>query len=130
MDADKDDKNGKPPKDGGKEDRKKLERFLSSLCQQGGLSGKPAGDPAAGPALVCRGPCRKAQWRAHLDIPGGILCVSAAPSTSENTHPHRDVTIGITYWDEDNKPGYTDITFCDSEVRWIMESLWHAPIWE
>ncbi|HRY28499.1 MAG TPA: hypothetical protein P5079_00525 [Elusimicrobiota bacterium] len=112
--------------------RKKLDHFLSSLCEEAGMSGKPSGNKTAGGShgLVCRAPCRKADWRAHLDIPAGILCVSAAWSANKQAAKHRDVTIAITFLDDDGKPDYADIVFCDSEIRWLMETLWHAPLWD
>ena len=36
----------------------------------------------------------------------------------------------VTYVNDEGKEDYADLTFCDSEVRWIMEALWHAPIWD
>jgi hypothetical protein len=113
--------------------KKKLDRFLASICEAAGMTGQKPKDkgPAekSRPGLVCRGPCRTAEWRAHLDVPFGILCVSAAWSTNKKADKHRDVTVTITYWDDDGKPDYADMVLCDSEMRWLMEALWHAPIW-
>jgi hypothetical protein len=113
--------------------RKKLDKFLSKLCESAGMGAKPAGKGAetrSAEGLVCRGPCRDALWKSHLDIPSGILCVSAAWSTNAKSDKHKDVTLAVTYLGDDGKPGYEDIVFCDSEVRWLLETLWHAPIWE
>jgi hypothetical protein len=116
--------------------RKNLDRFLSSICEAGGMSGASARgrEEAASMEddhrLVCRGPCVKADWRAHLDIPTGIICVSAAWSHNTKAEKHRDVTLGLTYYDSHGKVRYTDMIFCDSEVRWLMETLWHAPLWD
>lgn len=78
----------------------------------------------------CKGPCVEAEWRAHLDIPEGLICLSAAWSRSRNAQRHRDVTLGVNYLDNRGRPQYEEMTFCDSEIRWIMETLWHAPIWD
>lgn len=80
--------------------------------------------------LSCQGPCAKAEWRGHLDIPGGILCVSASWSRNHHAERHRDVTFGVTCLDERGNPHYSEMSYCDSEVRWLMETLWHAPIWD
>ncbi|MBP9127844.1 MAG: hypothetical protein KBG07_03650 [Elusimicrobia bacterium] len=72
----------------------------------------------------------EAEWRAHLDIPEGLLCLSAAWSRNTRSHRHRDVTIGVNFLDKRGRPRYEEMTFCDSEIRWIMETLWHAPIWD
>lgn len=110
---------------------KKLDSFLSSICEAAGMTGKQTKKSGKkGHGLICRAPCRRAEWRSHLDIPCGILCVSADWSTNKHAGKHRDVTVAITYLDEDGKPDYADIVFCDSEMRWLMETLWHAPIWE
>lgn len=125
------------PKHPPKLTKRKLESFLSSICEAGGMSGKPLMSPDNQEVahshirgLVCQGPCAKAEWRGHLDIPGGILCVSAAWSRNHHTERHRDVTFGVTYMDERGKPQYSEMSYCDSEVRWLMETLWHAPIWD
>ncbi|MBK8871504.1 MAG: hypothetical protein IPN19_10780 [Elusimicrobia bacterium] len=82
------------------------------------------------PRFQCQGPCVEAEWRAHLDIPEGLLCLSAAWSRNTRSHRHRDVTIGVNFLDKRGRPRYEEMTFCDSEIRWIMETLWHAPIWD
>jgi hypothetical protein len=116
--------------------KKKLDRFLSSLCEAAGMTGRPPArrkekeEARSGSGLVCRGPCRRAQWRAHLDIPSGILCVSADWSKNRQAEKHRDVTVAITFEGARGKSDYMDMVFCDSEVRWLMETLWHAPIWD
>lgn len=114
--------------------KKKLDRFLSSICEAAGMTGKaPAKKETPGEKpkrLPCRGDCGGADWRAHLDVPSGVLCVSAAWSSNKKADRHRDVTIAITYKDENGKVNFTDMVFCDSEVRWLVETLWHAPIWE
>jgi hypothetical protein len=131
-------KESKPsPKHLPKLTKRKLETFLASICEAGGMTGNPAqkkGDDKIAHShhrgLTCQGPCAKAEWRGHLDIPGGILCVSAAWSRNHHAERHRDVTIGLTYLDERGKPLYSEMNYCDSEVRWLMETLWHAPIWD
>lgn len=111
--------------------KKKLDSFLASICEAAGMTGKtPKPTPPGKGALVCHGPCGQAQWRAHMDIPSGILCVSADWSKNRAAEKHRDITIAITYLDERGKPQYSEMIFCDSEVRWLMETLWHAPIWD
>jgi hypothetical protein len=130
------------PKDHGKEKRshshipertkKKLDKFLSSLCKAGGMtnSAPPQKRKGADSYFGCQGRCRQGDWRAHMDIPAGILCVSAKRSSDKRAEPHWDVALAITYTDSHGKPGYIDMVFCDSEVRWLMETLWHAPLWE
>jgi hypothetical protein len=121
-----DDKNPKRGKRRPLMTKKSLDRFLSSICEAAGMTGGPlkkkgGADGTAGPA--CQGPCAKAEWRAHLDIPGGLLCVSATWSDNKKAERHRDVTIALTYFDEKGKVQYSDMVFCDSEVRWLMETL-------
>jgi hypothetical protein len=125
------------PKHPPKLTKRKLESFLSSICEAGGMSGKASlpskergGAHSHIRGLTCQGPCAKAEWRGHLDIPEGILCVSASWSRNHQTERHRDVTFGVTYLDERGKPQYSEMSYCDSEVRWLMETLWHAPIWD
>lgn len=127
----------RPPKHPPKLSKKKLETFLASICEAGGMTGKLAKQTeekrhlhSHQQGLTCEGPCAKAEWRGHLDIPGGVLCVSAAWSRNHHTERHRDVTFGLTYLDERGKPQYSEMSYCDSEVRWLMETLWHAPIWD
>jgi len=123
----------KPGKSGPKINKKKLDRFLASICEAAGMTGKkpPKEKPADdAKSIACQAPCGKAEWRSHLDVPFGILCVSAAWSTNKKAHKHRDVTVAITYLNEDGKPDYADMVLCDSEMRWLMEALWHAPIWD
>ena len=119
--------------------KEKLDRFLSSICEAAGMTGKPPREDGARAKgapkdvrgrLSCRGACASAEWRPHLALPAGILCVSASWSTNKRAEKHRDVNVAITYKDEGGKVNYTDMVFCDSEVRWLMETLWHAPIWE
>lgn len=113
--------------------KKKLDSFLASICEAAGMTGKTpksAKKPAGKSGLTCQGPCEKSQWRAHLDIPSGILCVSADWSKNRGAEKHRDVTVAITYLNERGKREYSEMIFCDSEVRWLMETLWHAPIWD
>ncbi len=113
--------------------KKKLDRFLASICEAAGMTShgpRRETAPARHKALVCRGPCEAAEWRAHMDIPSGLLCVSAAWSTNKKADKHRDVTVAITYRDSRGKVQYADMVLCDSEVRWLMETLWHAPIWD
>ncbi len=121
-----------PPKHLPKLTKKKLDHFLASICEAGGMTGKTQKRSSGGKksGLTCQGPCGKAEWRGHLDIPSGILCVSADWSKNRGAEKHRDVTIAITYEDERGKPQYSEMIFCDSEVRWLMETLWHAPIWD
>ena len=113
-----------------KRTKKKLDHFLASICEAAGMTGKTPKKPVSKGGLTCQGPCEKSQWRAHLDIPSGMLCVSADWSKNRGAEKHRDVTIAITYLDERGKKQYSEMIFCDSEVRWLMETLWHAPIWE
>ena len=128
----KDHKPGK--KHGPKINKKKLNSFLSSICEAAGMTGKPPHKKGAKEEsrrrLVCRGPCAKTEWRAHLDIPSGVLCVSADWTHNKHADKHRDVTIAITYINDEGKEDFADIVFCDSEVRWLLETLWHAPIWD
>ena len=133
---DKPENDGQDPKPPSKRfpklNKRKLDRFLSSLCEAAGMTGAPKkkAKDADGPALTCQGPCANADWRAHLDIPAGILCVSAAWSANKHAEKHRDVTITLTYRDEHGKRQHHEMVFCDSEVRWLMETIWHAPIWD
>jgi hypothetical protein len=110
--------------------KKRLEKFLASLCEAKGL-GKPK-PPAGTPSrrMACKCPCSDAEWRAQLDIQDGVICVYSKVTRQEADGPHRDVTLAVTYLDEDGREDYADITFCDGELRWIMEALWHAPIWD
>lgn len=111
--------------------KKKLDHFLASICEAAGMTGETPKKPLSKGGLACKGPCEKSQWRAHLDIPSGMLCVSADWSKNRGAEKHRDVTIAITYLDERGETQeYCEMIFCDSEVRWLMETLWHAPIWE
>lgn len=131
---DKDDQEpNRPPKHLPKMNKRKLDRFLASICEAAGMTGgtheHKAPEREDG-AMKCQGPCAKADWRAHLDIPAGILCVSAAWSTNKHAEKHRDVTVSLTYRDPDGKTQHNEMIFCDSEVRWLMETIWHAPIWE
>lgn len=134
--ADEHKESNPPPKHPPKFTKRKLESFLASICEAGGMTGKPTKRreekmfPAAGSGLICQGPCAKAEWRAHLDIPGGLMCVSAVWSRNSHTERHRDITIGLTYIDDRGKTQYSEMAYCDSEVRWLMETLWHAPIWD
>jgi hypothetical protein len=134
---------------------RKLDKLLATICKAGGMTGGPLSDflrtggSAGGekrehgtvkpgdsssrsgdPRFQCQGPCMEAEWRAHLDIPEGLLCLSAVWSRNSRSHRHRDVTIGVNYLDKRGRPQYEEMTFCDSEIRWIMETLWHAPIWD
>ncbi len=110
------------------QDKKKLEKFLSSLCESKGMAAaKPAGPVQRKP---CRCPCEDAEWRAQLDIPDGVLCVYSRVTRQEADGPHRDITIAVTFVNDRGQDDYADLTFCDSEVRWLMEALWHAPIWD
>jgi hypothetical protein len=125
------------PKHLPKINKRKLENFLASICEAGGMTGKPSRRPEEEKGLrpkdrglACQGPCVKAEWRGHLDIPSGILCVSATWSRNSHAERHRDVTIALTYLDERGKTQYSEMAYCDSEVRWLMETLWHAPIWD
>ncbi len=126
----------RPPKHLPKLTKRKLENFLASICEAGGMTGKPfKRSEEEMPqfrtrARGCQGPCAKAEWRGHLDIPGGILCVSAAWSRNTQAERHRDITIAMTYPDARGKSQYSEMTYCDSEIRWLMETLWHAPIWD
>lgn len=118
---------------GPKINKKKLDHFLASICEAAGMTGKPPRKRSKDEPrrrLVCRGPCAKAEWRAHLDIPSGVLCVSADWTHNKHADKHRDVTIAITYVNDEGKEDFADIVFCDSEVRWLLETLWHAPIWD
>lgn len=126
-------KNKLQPKSKLKMNRKKLDRFLSSICEKGGMvEPSPASTPPIKnpQGLTCLGPCGRSHWRAHVDIYRGILCVSALPSQRKGAPPHFDVTLCVTFLDSQNKPQRQEMTFCDSEIRWVMETLWHAPIWE
>lgn len=118
------------PKHPPKLTKKKLDNFLASICEAAGMTGKTPQESDGKKGLKCEGPCDKAHWRAHLDIPAGLLCVSADWSHNRAAEKHRDVTIAVTYRDERGKTQYSEMVFCDSEVRWLMETLWHAPIWE
>lgn len=128
------DKDKRPDrKSGPRISKKKLDRFLASICEAAGMTGRKS-SPKKGSghkknALICRGPCHQAEWRAHLDVAYGVLCVSAAWSANKKADKHRDVTVAITYLNEEGKVDYADMVLCDSEVRWLMEALWHAPIW-
>lgn len=112
--------------------RKKLEKFLSSICESKGLSSSPApkSDKAPAKRISCRCPCAGADWRAQLDVPGGVICIHSKVTRKDEDGPHRDITLAVTYLNDEGKEDYADITFCDSEIRWIMEALWHAPIWD
>jgi hypothetical protein len=113
--------------------KKRLEKFLSALCDAKGLGSAPRADKKKDvPAkrTPCKCPCADAEWRAQLDIEDGVICVYSKVTRRDADGPHRDVTLAVTYVNEEGEPDYADITFCDSEVRWIMEALWHAPIWE
>ena len=94
--------------------------------------GKSAPKSGAAPIkrISCKCPCADAEWRAQLDIPDGVLCVYAKVTRRDADGPHRDITLAVTYVNDEGKEDYADLTFCDSEVRWIMEALWHAPIWD
>src|SRR5262245_44138408 len=107
----KDGKNNRSRKHIPKLTKKKLDRFLASICEAAGMTGKAPkkGRLGKAPRLVCRGHCTRAEWRAHLDIPSGILCVSACWSANRRAEKHRDVTIAITFLDEKNKISYTDM---------------------
>ncbi len=129
-----DDKNKREPRKGPRINKKKLDSFLASICEAAGMTGKkPRKEEEKGstrPAVACQGACKDADWRSHLDVASGVLCVSAAWSKNKNAEKHRDVTVSISYINEDGKPDYSEMVLCDSEVRWLMEALWHAPIWE
>jgi hypothetical protein len=124
----------KPGKSGPHISKKKLDRFLASICEAGGMTGKKPRQKqkASGKrsGLTCQGPCADAEWRSHLDVAYGILCASAAWSKNKHAEKHRDVTVAITYLNDEGKTDYAEMVLCDSEVRWLMEALWHAPIWE
>jgi|GEM_PF-2309291 len=125
-------KNGRGPR----LNKRKLDHFLSSICEAGGMLGPSASAtpqnvaPPSDGVISCQGPCGRADWRAHIDIHGGILCVSAAWSTNPEPEKHRDVTLCVTYLDQNKKVCHSEMTFCDSEIRWLMETLWHAPLWD
>ena len=132
---------GRDPKSkrrrGPKLNKRNLDSFLASICEAGGMSGHASKPPEELKVphhhrnnLTCQGPCAKAEWRSHLDIPAGVLCVSAVWSQNKHAEKHRDVTIGVTFRDERGKTQYNEMVFCDSEVRWLMETIWHAPIWD
>ncbi|MGQ0644085.1 MAG: hypothetical protein ACT4O3_01145 [Elusimicrobiota bacterium] len=126
------DKGKRPSRKTPRLSKKKLDRFLASICEAAGMTGKKPSPKNAGKAkagLVCRGPCRQAEWRSHLDIADGILCVSASWSQNKRAEKHKDITVSLTYLDDEGKPDYADMVLCDSEIRWLMEALWHAPIW-
>lgn len=125
MSADK-----KHKKDGDDGARKKLEEFLSGLCEAKGLGKKPSQKPAPFKRIACKCPCADAEWRAQLDIHEGVLCVYSKITRQDAEGPHRDVTLAVTYINDEGKEDYADITFCDGEIRWILEALWHAPIWD
>src|SRR5262245_19058806 len=76
---------------------KKLDSFLSQICEAAGMTGKSAKKRSGkkGHGLICRVPCRRAEWRTHLDISCGILCVSADWSTNKHAGKHLDVTVAI-----------------------------------
>ncbi len=95
--------------------------------------GKPAsakGDAVPTKRVACKCPCADAEWRAQLDIPDGVICVYSKVTRRDADGPHRDVTLAVTYVNDQGEPDYADLTFCDAEIRWIMEALWHAPIWD
>lgn len=126
-----------PPKDDGasrnpSQAKKKLEKFLSSLCEAKGLGNAARAEKTPGPRKrkACKCPCADAEWRAQLDIEDGVICVYAKITRMDAEGPHRDVTLAVTYVNDQGQDDYADITFCDSEIRWVMEALWHAPIWE
>ena len=128
-----DDKNKKGPKHLSKFTKKKLDSFLSSICEAAGMTGKTAKKKTEAhkeKKLSCQGRCDQAEWRAHMDLPAGVLCVSADWSKNKHAEKHRDVVLSISYFDEKGKPQYSELVFCDSEIRWLMETLWHAPIWD
>lgn len=113
--------------------KKQLEKFLSSLCEAKGLGSPPraAGKtPAPRKRKPCKCPCADAEWRAQMDIEDGVICIYSKITRQDAEGPHRDVTLAVTYINEEGQDDYADITFCDSEIRWVMEALWHAPIWE
>ena len=126
----KKDKNERSSK-GPSRDKKELEKFLAGLCEAKGLGKPPRSEKEPQrKRMACKCPCADAEWRAQLDIHEGVLCVYSKVSREEADGPHRDVTLAVTYVNEDGEEDYMDITFCDAEIRWIMEALWHAPIWE
>jgi hypothetical protein len=112
--------------------RKKLENFLSSLCESKGMGQSPKKTEGSSPSrrIACKCPCADAEWRAQLDIPDGILCVYAKRTGVGPDGPHRDITLAVTYINDEGREDFTDMTFCDGEIRWVMEALWHAPIWD
>jgi hypothetical protein len=110
--------------------KKKLEKFLSSLCEAQGLGAPKPSPKAPGKRIACKCPCADADWRAQLDIADGVICVYSKISRRDADGPHRDITLAVTYVNDQGQEDYADITFCDAEVRWVMEALWHAPIWD
>jgi hypothetical protein len=111
--------------------KKKLEKFLASLCDAKGLGAAPRGEKEPPrKRMACKCPCADAEWRAQLDIADGVICVYSKVTRRDADGPHRDVTLAVTYVNDEGNEDYADITFCDAEIRWIMEALWHAPIWE
>lgn len=126
-------KNNGKRKVGPRINKKKLDTFLASICEAAGMTGKPPRqkeESGRRKGLTCQGPCEAAAWRSHLDVPYGILCVSADWSKNKHAEKHRDVTVALSYMNDEGKPDYSEMVLCDSEVRWLMEALWHAPIWE
>jgi hypothetical protein len=125
----KNNKNGRRPMP--KLTKKALDRFLASICEAGGMTDKTSTQskiPHRKP-ILCQGACKSAQWRAHLDVPAGVLCVCASWSKNKRVQKHRDVTVSLTYRDDKGRIKFTDFVLCDTEIRWLMETLWHAPIW-
>jgi hypothetical protein len=86
------------PKHPPKLTKRKLESFLSSICEAGGNVGetRPTLQERGGAhshirGLTCQGPCAKAEWRGHLDIPGGnpVRVRGLVSEPSRGTAPRR-----------------------------------------
>lgn len=132
MENPQDDGKKKRRKPGPNISKKKLDSFLASICEAAGMTGgkpKKKNPESKKRKLACQGPCQGAEWRAHLDVPFGVLCVSVDWSTNKKAEKHRDVTVAVTFLNDQGKPDYADMVLCDSEMRWLIEALWHSPLW-
>src|SRR5215510_3232858 len=107
MEKDHEDRNNKGKRKGGpRMSKKKLDSFLASICEAGGMTGKlphKKDDSAKRKKIACQGPCEEADWRSHLDVPYGLLCVSASWSKNKHAEKHRDVTVALTYMNDQGK---------------------------
>ena len=95
--------------------KQKLDEFLASICESKGMGGDlPLSQHDH--QRVCRNlDCDSAQWRSHIDIPDGVLCL---------TYKNHCVSIVRTVWDEKEKePWVHGIIFFRVEAQWIIGAL-------